>query len=66
MYSSLLEGLFLISVVAYLDPGTGSVILQVLVGGVAAVAISARMWWSRVTSVFRRKPRKDVGEHDGP
>lgn len=56
----------MISVVAYLDPGTGSVILQVLVGGVAAVAISARMWWSRVTSVFRRKPREDIGGHDGP
>jgi hypothetical protein len=32
---------------AYIDPGSGSLILQVLVGGVAAVAVMAKVWWRR-------------------
>ena len=45
---------------AYLDPGSGSMMLQVLLGGFAAVGVAARLYWHRVTAVFRRK---DV-EHD--
>ena len=39
---------------AYLDAGTGSVILQVIAGGAAALAVSFRMWWSRVKAIFSR------------
>ena len=39
---------------AYLDPGTGSVLLQAIVGGVAAAAVTARLYWRRLTRVFRR------------
>ena len=45
---------------AYLDPGSGSMMLQVLLGGFAAVGVAAKLYWHRVTAVFRRK---DV-EHD--
>lgn len=45
------------SIVGYLDPGTGSVILQAILGGVAAAAVSAKLWWHRVTSIFRRGDR---------
>ena len=38
----------------YLDPGSGSVILQAIVGGFAAVAVTAKLWWRRVTGIFRR------------
>jgi hypothetical protein len=44
----------MIDVLAYLDPGSGSVILQALVGGVAAVAVTAKLWWHRFTKLFRR------------
>lgn len=40
---------------AYLDPGTGSIILQLLLGGVAGVAMVAKLYWHRVKSFFRRK-----------
>ena len=39
---------------AYLDPGTGSVLLQAIVGGVAAAAVTAKLYWRRLTRVFRR------------
>jgi hypothetical protein len=38
----------------YLDAGSGSVILQAIVGGFAAIAVTAKLWWKRVTGIFRR------------
>ena len=32
---------------AYLDPGTGSMLVQLLVGGLAAVAVAAKFYWRR-------------------
>lgn len=32
---------------AYLDPGTGSMILQVLLGGFAGLALAGRLYWRR-------------------
>jgi hypothetical protein len=51
---------------AYLDPGTGSLILQVLVGGVAGALVTVKLWWARVTSIFRRKPGKETPESEVP
>ena len=38
---------------AYLDPGSGSMILQILAGGLAAVAVTARLYWSRLLKFLR-------------
>jgi hypothetical protein len=40
---------------AYLDPGSGSMILQILAGGVAAVAVTAKLYWSRLLKLLRIK-----------
>ncbi len=45
------------SCLAYLDPGSGSMVLQVLLGGVAAVAVAAKLYWRRLTRFLRL--RKD-------
>ena len=37
---------------AYLDPGAGSMLLQALLGGVAAVGVIARIYWRRVTTAI--------------
>ena len=37
---------------AYLDPGTGSMLLQVLLGGVAAIGVVAKLYWRRVTAAI--------------
>ena len=41
---------------AYLDPGTGSMILQLLLGGLAGVAVAGRFYWHRLRSVLGIKP----------
>jgi hypothetical protein len=46
---------------AYLDPGSGSMILQILAGGVAAVAVTAKLYWDRILKFLRiRKPEDDA------
>jgi hypothetical protein len=37
---------------AYIDPGSGSMLLQVLLGGIAGVAVAVRMYWRRVRAFF--------------
>lgn len=44
----------------YIDPGSGSMILQLILGGLAAAAVFLKMFWHRVLVTLRiRKP-------DGP
>ena len=44
---------------AYLDPGTGSMILQLMLGGVAGVALAGKLYWQRLQSIFGMKRRKE-------
>jgi hypothetical protein len=45
---------------AYLDPGSGSVLLQLLLGGIAAVGVTARLYWRRVQRALRlRRAEED-------
>ena len=37
---------------AYLDPGSGSMLLQLLLGGVAAIGVIAKLYWHRLATVF--------------
>ena len=37
---------------AYLDPGTGSMFLQLLLGGVAGLAVLLKLYWQRFLSFF--------------
>lgn len=41
---------------AYLDPGSGSLIVQAVVGGVAGAAVAAKLYWRRLVGRFRRQP----------
>ena len=39
---------------AYLDPTTGSILLQGLLAGVAGVTVVLRLYWQRLKAFFRR------------
>ncbi len=41
---------------AYLDPGTGSMLLQLLLGGVAGALVVGKLYWHRVKAFFGRGP----------
>ena len=36
----------------YIDPGAGGLLMQVLLGGVAGIAVFLTMRWQRVRSLF--------------
>jgi hypothetical protein len=45
----------------YIDPASGSMLLQIILGGVAAVAVALKMWWRRVLRILHiRKPEDDA------
>ena len=37
---------------AYLDPGTGSMILQILLGGIAGLLVAGKLYWTRLKEFF--------------
>ena len=40
---------------AYLDPGTGSIIIQGLIGVVAAASVTIGLYWQKIKLFFIRK-----------
>lgn len=49
---------------AYLDAGTGSMILQLLLGGLAGVAVVGRLYWARVKEFFQGKKARSEAADD--
>jgi hypothetical protein len=46
---------------AYIDPTQGSMLLQMILGGVAAMAVAFKMWWRRLLRFLHiRKPEDDA------
>jgi hypothetical protein len=44
--------------IAYLDPGSGSLIISAVVGGAAGAAVAVKQVRTRVTGVFKRKGKQ--------
>jgi hypothetical protein len=44
------------SVYAYLDPGTGAIALQLLLGGVVAALAAGRLYWGKLKALVLRRP----------
>lgn len=48
---------------AYLDPGTGSMLLQVILGGIAAVGVALKLFWHKIR-IALGFGKKTVSEED--
>jgi hypothetical protein len=44
---------------AYIDPGMSSVLLQVIVVGLAMAAAFIRLLWTRIISLFHRRSKEE-------
>ena len=42
---------------AYIDPGTGSFLVQAVVAAVAGIAVTSRMYWEKIRVFFGAAPR---------
>jgi hypothetical protein len=41
---------------AYIDPGTGSMLVQGIIAAIAGAAVMLRLSWARIRSLFSRGP----------
>lgn len=39
----------------YLDPGSGSFLIQLLMAAALGIGVAAKMYWSKIKSIFRGK-----------
>lgn len=44
---------------AYLDPASGSLLLQLVLGGVAGLALVLKLFWHRILGLFGKRPKDD-------
>jgi hypothetical protein len=52
------------TIFGYLDPGSGSMLLQMLVGGAAAASVTLRLFWRRLRSGMRIRKKDGAPEQD--
>lgn len=53
---------------AYVDPGSGTVLLQLFLAGVAGLLVAVRFYWRRVGRFLKNwwSPRSSTGEDGAP
>ena len=49
---------------AYLDPGSGSMLLQIVLGGAAGLAVLIKLYWQRLLLVFGMGQEEDPTSED--
>jgi hypothetical protein len=57
----------LLSGTLYLDPGSGSFLLQLLIAAIAGIALAVKIYWRRIYSFFKKDQAQPTGidqEHD--
>ena len=64
-FALLLIGAMSRTAYAYLDPGTGSMIIQILLGGIAGAAVVLKLYWYKFKALFvGRRAKKVASEND--
>lgn len=48
----------------YIDPGTGSFLLQLLIGGVLGGLATMKLYWGRVRALVRPRSRTEATTQD--
>ena len=47
--------IFLLKPLAYLDPGSGSFIIQMLLAGLLGIGVGVRIYWKKIVAFFSKK-----------
>lgn len=48
---------------AYLDPATGSMIIQGIIGAIAGLLVAVRLYWGKLTSLFSRNKTSNTDDN---
>jgi len=57
-FSIIIYILISVNASAYIDPGSGSILLQALIGGLAAAGATLSIYWEKLKNFFSKKIRK--------
>ena len=49
----------------YLDPGSGSFLLQLLVGGFVGALFAVKVYWRKITAFFKGEKSEPLEEESG-
>lgn len=49
---------------AYIDPGTGSIIIQMIIGGLVGVGIAVKVFWFRIKSALSPGFKKNNNDEE--
>ena len=49
---------------AYLDPGSGSMLLQLVLGGLAGLAVIAKLYWHRLLGLFGMHAQQEESDSE--
>lgn len=52
------------SALAYIDPGSGSFILQVVIGTLLGASVAVKMYWARLRAYFGSRNERNDGDAD--
>ena len=47
-------------ILLYLDPGSGSFLIQLLIAGIAGAGIAVAISWGRIKRLFKRNKQVDI------
>ena len=50
--------------VAYLDPGSGSMLIQIIIAAVLGAGVAIRVFWKNIQAFFTGKKGSDVSDED--
>jgi len=51
-------------ILLYLDPGSGSFLIQLLIAGAAGIGLAVAVSWQRIKRFFNRKKKNDIDIDD--
>lgn len=57
-----LNFLFISYSYAYLDPGSGSIILQAIIAAIAAGSVTIKIYWNKLIALFKKNKKKKDDE----
>ena len=45
---------------AYIDPGVGSIVLQAIIGAIAATSLTIKIYWQKIKAFFKKRKNKEL------
>ena len=60
LFLSLTVILIPVSAYAYIDPGTGGIIVQVILGGIGGLVLFFKLYWKKVKSWFSKESEEEI------